>query len=697
MAGVNVTFPGNLAQVQTAQDLRSIPSSLIASGDLYLVNGLQGLFEYDTGSVSVDDGTDVIRPYDKTPLQAGRWIRNVDGLASGPQGDPGPANSTYTNLALLKAAPSTNRSYTLIANGGRTEYAYVTGDFAGRADDVNVVKLDAVPLSTGALVRQSVASISAQLPVAPAVAAPAIVSQQDVNTLAVDLLQFIPRNRWDATMVGTSNYAEDDALDTAIAWCQARFAQATLRFAGRRLRLDRSHDINVRRVAPDFTGTIDSSQLPLNAGYAFKLSGRSNLDAGGQLERTIEVRGLKLVAGPQTPPATERVGIMYENIDHVRFVGQAVRGFGNGISLGADAYILGHVGGALINCRRGFKNYLNGSNAGERITFDDVTFGGNSIAIDQQNAFGDTFLNHCSLDYPAGNDENRSCLFIQNSAGRITARDCHFEGNSSGDPKMGNLPAFINGGDGAYMEISGEVIFQDAFNQYLVDNQNVTCPVDFHIWLFNNPGIAGRLATGVGSANITIRTPQGGGQTTSAGLVGNASNLATQTLRDFSITRDIQEDGSQAPTSPYNGRSVVIAQQDDGRFANGKRIRIARPFGGPGEVTIAVPLPIVGGLTGMALKFAKTGAGSGPMFLTLAYGIARRNNLDVTVIDRTSAPVGVYTQNFVDGDLAPIEIVLAGTSARAPFWATHAILTLNIDSLSGGAYDIGDLFVTELG
>lgn len=165
MAAVNVTFPGNLAQVKTAADLRSVPSTLLPLGALFLVNGLEGLFEYDPGSLAADDGKDVLRPVDKTPGQAGRWIRNVDGLATGPEGPTGPANSTYTSLAALKAAPQSNRSY-ILADGANSPvtYAYVAGDFTGRADDVNVVKLDAVPLTTGALVRQAADAIAFKAP-----------------------------------------------------------------------------------------------------------------------------------------------------------------------------------------------------------------------------------------------------------------------------------------------------------------------------------------------------------------------------------------------------------------------------------------------------------------------------------------------------------------------------------------------------
>lgn len=165
MAAVNVTFPGNLAQVKTAADLRSVPSTLLPLGALFLVNGLEGLFEYDPGSLAADDGKDVLRPVDKTLGQAGRWIRNVDGLATGPEGPTGPANSTFLTRAALKAAPVTNRVYNFEPENGADDgllegkFGYRAGPFAS-ADEINVVKLDAVPLTTGALVRQAAAGIS---------------------------------------------------------------------------------------------------------------------------------------------------------------------------------------------------------------------------------------------------------------------------------------------------------------------------------------------------------------------------------------------------------------------------------------------------------------------------------------------------------------------------------------------------------
>jgi hypothetical protein len=74
----------------------------------------------------------------------------------GAAGPSGPANSTYATLAQLKAAAPSNLSYFLAdpLSGRLIGYRYTLGDFTGRADDAVVIKLNSVPLTTGALVLQ---------------------------------------------------------------------------------------------------------------------------------------------------------------------------------------------------------------------------------------------------------------------------------------------------------------------------------------------------------------------------------------------------------------------------------------------------------------------------------------------------------------------------------------------------------------
>lgn len=88
----------------------------------------------------------------------------------GDTGNTGPANSTYTSLASLKAAAVTNASYIFAppsgSDGGAAAgtFLYQTAGAPYTADGVNVVKLDSVPLSTGALVRQGADGIAYRSP-----------------------------------------------------------------------------------------------------------------------------------------------------------------------------------------------------------------------------------------------------------------------------------------------------------------------------------------------------------------------------------------------------------------------------------------------------------------------------------------------------------------------------------------------------
>lgn len=149
MASVDIRFPGNIAQVTNVADLRNIPSYMVEAASLYVVTDLGRAYTFDYSSLLTDDGANVIRPTDRTPLQAGRWIFEVDGFAPGATG---PANSTYQTLAAMKAAPSTNASYILAAPNQRDIFTFISGDFSGKANDKTIVKLDSVSLATGALV-----------------------------------------------------------------------------------------------------------------------------------------------------------------------------------------------------------------------------------------------------------------------------------------------------------------------------------------------------------------------------------------------------------------------------------------------------------------------------------------------------------------------------------------------------------------
>jgi hypothetical protein len=112
VAAVDVTFPGNLAQVKTADDLRGIPSPLVDTGTAYIVVSLKGVFIFEPGSLAADDGTTVLKPADLTPLQAGRWAYTASGFGRGDPGGNVESVGPPASLTGLEIPPGTKQVFT---------------------------------------------------------------------------------------------------------------------------------------------------------------------------------------------------------------------------------------------------------------------------------------------------------------------------------------------------------------------------------------------------------------------------------------------------------------------------------------------------------------------------------------------------------------------------------------------------------
>jgi len=89
-AAADIYFPGNLASVQTLAELRALPSYGLLETNTVLMQGLAmfgdgggRLYGWDASATAADNATLVIRPDDKMPLQAGRWVLILGGSGGG--------------------------------------------------------------------------------------------------------------------------------------------------------------------------------------------------------------------------------------------------------------------------------------------------------------------------------------------------------------------------------------------------------------------------------------------------------------------------------------------------------------------------------------------------------------------------------------------------------------------------------------
>lgn len=124
---------------------------------LYRDGSSQMLANLDMNGRRIINHSDPVADGDLATLGVVKQL--ASSIPKGAKGDTGAANSTYATLTELKAANPSNLSYILTTPTGPVTYSYVNGNYTGQADDLAVVKLDAVPLTTGALVRQNADSI----------------------------------------------------------------------------------------------------------------------------------------------------------------------------------------------------------------------------------------------------------------------------------------------------------------------------------------------------------------------------------------------------------------------------------------------------------------------------------------------------------------------------------------------------------
>ncbi|WP_061780746.1 hypothetical protein [Sphingomonas sanguinis] len=139
-------------------------------------------------------------------------------------GVPGVGGNTFLTLQLLRDLDPTKYQSATLADGVNppVSYAYVAGNFTGKDDNVNVVRLNVVPLSVGALVRQGAQSVSYASPVA--IGAPQ--GQDEVNLKLIDVYDAMTLSMRAAFRSGSRSYDAGPALQAIMDYAQGANSQA---------------------------------------------------------------------------------------------------------------------------------------------------------------------------------------------------------------------------------------------------------------------------------------------------------------------------------------------------------------------------------------------------------------------------------------------------------------------------------------
>lgn len=362
-----------------------------------------------------------------------------------------------------------------------------------------------------------------------------------------------------------------------------------------------------------------------------------------------------------------------------------VHGFHVGHTLINNAYCINFYGCAIYNCGTCTTQPAGATNAGERITYSGCTLFNSGEGVDMQNSTGEYHFINCSFDYNAGH-------FYVNG-GALVLTDCHVEGNSYLQP-----PIRVGGANGSSFSWKGGELLCTGSNTVPM----VLCQVAalkgggaFIDGVFqHNLGSSVYFATGTGLVkNENVKTYD---TSTLPTLVSDSLSLFVDgsfedaTLPDVFITQD-----TVAITSRLTGTDIILSSSATSPRTGAKSLKAAKTFGGGSAASfIAVaPLKIGENYTGVRGWYAKNGAQTGNMFITHLF-IALRDDKATPAILR-SASGGQRTVTFSSATVPYTEFLISFESGRAPSWATHVGISVNMAGLGAGDVFFDDFEAAE--
>ncbi len=261
-------------------------------------------------------------------------------------GPPGEAANVFSSIARLKKLDPVRYPSATLANGTNAPvgYAYVAGDFTGRADDLKIVELDTVSLAVGALVRQQADGITYTAPVADAV--PADVSAALAQRISI--LDFIDPLLHQKIRSATLATPLTGAFKKALAQADGSpFGGVIILPAGGYVM-----DMHVHKLVTDFTRplTIAGEGRGVTTVWPETAQGITLFAAG---RNVMTVRDLTLSSGDGPAPVQAQCGVYIgrlvesPNANNCKFINIEVRG---NHSKGA-VFSFGAESGFWLNCR----------------------------------------------------------------------------------------------------------------------------------------------------------------------------------------------------------------------------------------------------------------------------------------------------------------------------------------------------------
>lgn len=445
--------------------------------------------------------------------------------------------------------------------------------------------------------------------------------------------------------------------------------------------------------------TFDFRDLPLDGRPAIHLTSSGAPPISGEwgnepvnfvhLEN-IRIQGPGSVGGnvgiwAHSPSAAGRVNGRIQNC--------SIRSFSDGVLFGDHAYMLTFDQVNMHRCGNGYHMPTGTDDTGERITVMNSVIAASAGCVFNEGGMRFHMLNN-SFDY---ND----WVFYQTGNGEIIARDCHFEGYVARTTTQwfrmtaGNI--LVDGGimTGSYTLDGG----QSAESPTKVNMAfNSTDPLSSQMMIFNNIRMTGiRTTSGFfsGGGGRTLVKALGvgtGGQSdqmcwwpcSALMLPANGGFEQSNILSDIIFVNSDTETQTEVNTSTaINGTNVQAYRTTARSYAGEYSLRVGKVAAGNAAITFAIPIEDRNSIVNSSIRYGRDGSSTGNLVIRHRYGTIRPLNdarswgIARVVDERTTAVSDT-------GNAWGVSIT-SNAATRPPFWATHVLITVELNAMSAGA------------
>lgn len=405
--------------------------------------------------------------------------------------------------------------------------------------------------------------------------------------------------------------------------------------------------------------------------------------------------GIEIV-GPGRAQVTS-VGVLFnttsagaEGPSHVSLHNVVVHDFGNGYQFKDSAHNI-----TLYNCE-GWEcgNVIDAPAApvdgGERIVFVGCTFFNSGLAVSAQNSNGELLFVGCSFDY------NAQQIYVNDS--RVYLYGCHIEATKT---TYTAVPIMLDGSALFRMD-GGWMLENDAPGPstigYVVDVDTNSKAIFDGVFINNMQTASGHFATGAGRvllnncvSNATSQNPRilssGENRLADGGFEAGVSLL----VDDIFIVAD-----SVAITNRTNGTNIDLDTSIAEANTGTQSLLVTKAGAAGTAAKFAIAVPVRSGSHPAWQGFVrKAGAQTGTLRITNAWALMRVNGDGVPTVGR-SVDIATQTITFTAAAAPWTKYTNGEPTIRTPAWATHFLVTFDLNDMAAGNLYFDDFIITEM-